>query len=78
MSHNNFIRMAHINYFIIKTGNISHFRDSSCIPLSFLLSLSTFVASFAERFDIIIEFSEVENASFWHFIVSSFRLCDKA
>ena len=35
------------------------------------------VFSFAEKFDIIIEFLEVENArSFLHFMVYSFKLCD--
>ena len=57
----------------------SHFCDSSCIPHSFLLLPSTFVFSFAEKFDILIEFLEGENArSFLHFLVSSFKLCDKA
>ena len=57
----------------------SHFCDSSCIPLSYALLPSTFVFSFAEKFDMLIEFLEVENARFFsHFIVSSFKLCDKA
>ena len=62
-----------------KSVKFSHFCDSSCILLSFSVLPSTFVFSFAEKFDIIIEFLEVENARmFWHFIVSSFKLCNKA
>ena len=77
MSHNNFIRTV---FSIVNKESMkfSHFCDSSCIPLSFSLLPSTFVMSFAEKFETFIEFLEVENAkSFLHFIVSSFKLCDK-
>ena len=62
-----------------KSVKFSHFYDSSCIPRSLSLLPSTFAFSFAEKFDIIIEFLEAENArSFLHFTVSSSNLCDKS
>ena len=78
MSRNNFIRMffSHIDK---KSVKFSHFCGSSCISLSFSLLLSIFVFSFAEKFDILIEFLEMENArSFLSYIVSSFKLRDTA
>ena len=78
MSHNNFIRMV---FRILNQESIkfSHSCDSSCVPFSLLLLPSTFEFSFAEKLDILIEFFEVENAGYFlHFIVSSFKLCNKA
>ena len=51
-----------------KTINFSHFCDSSCIQLSFSLLPFTFAFSFAEKIDILIEFFEVKNASFFYIL----------
>ena len=58
----------------------SHFpHDSSCITLSFLFFLSISASSFAQELDILLEFLKAENSkSFSNFIVSSFKLPNKA